>query len=168
MPIRLLAAAGILTILAACGLGAERSAPRPAPAATPAPTPQPSPAASADDPAIKAALAALPAPYDAANYANGRKVFAQCRTCHTVVKGAPNQVGPNLHGVFGRTAGTADAFAYSAAVKGSGIVWDAQKLDQWLTDPKAFLPGNRMAFAGVMKPDDRRDVIAYLKIESSK
>jgi cytochrome c len=169
MSVRLLAAAGLLTVLTACGPAAEKPAPPPVAApAAPAPAPAPPPAASADDPAITAALAELPAPYNGANYANGRKVLAQCRTCHTVVKGGPNQVGPNLHGLFGRTAGTAEKFAYSAAVKGSGIVWDAQKLDQWLADPKGFLPGNRMAFAGVRKPDDRRDVIAYLKIESAK
>jgi cytochrome c len=168
MSVRLLAVAGLLTLLSACGPAAEKPAPAPAAAPT-APAPAPAaPAASADDPAIAAALAELPAPYNEANYANGRKIFAQCRTCHTVVKDGPNQVGPNLHGVFGRTAGTVEKFNYSAAVKGSGIVWDAAKLDQWLTDPKGYLPGNRMAFAGVKKPDDRRDVIAYLKIESSK
>jgi cytochrome c len=162
MTIRLPAAAGLVALLVACGPTAEK----PAPAAPVAPPPVAT--ASADDPAIQSALAALPAPYNAADYANGRKVFAQCRTCHTVVNGAPNQVGPNLHGVFGRTAGAAEKFNYSDAVKGSAIVWSAEQLDQWLTDPKGFLPGNRMAFAGVKKPDDRRDVIAYLTIETSK
>lgn len=156
MTYRVLAAAALAVLMTACGPAAEK----PTPAASPAP------AAAAPDPVILAALAALPAPYNGADYANGRKVFAQCRTCHTLVAGGPNQVGPNLHGVFGRTAGTVAKFNYSAALKGSGIVWDADKLNAWLADPKGFLPGNRMAFAGVKQADDRRDVIAFLKIET--
>lgn len=155
----------VVGLVCACGPAAQK----PQPPATPSPAAPAAPAPSADiDPAIKAALDELPPPYNGADYANGRKVFAQCRTCHTLVAGAPNQVGPNLHGVFGRTAGTAAGFNYSAAVKGAGFVWQAEQLDQWLTDPKGFLPGNRMAFAGVKDADNRRDVIAYLKIETAK
>jgi cytochrome c len=157
--------------LAGCGPAEQKTAASPPPAAsTPAPSAPaaaPSPPAATLDPAIATALAALPAPYNAADYANGRKVFAQCRTCHTVAKGGPNQVGPNLHGLFGRKAGTAEKFNYSTAVKTSGIVWDAEKLDKWLTAPREFLPGNRMAFAGVRKENDRRDLIGYLKIETA-
>ena len=111
-------------------------------------------------------LAALPAPYNAADYENGRKVFNQCRSCHVLAAGGPNLVGPNLHGVFDRRIGTKPDYVYSAAAKEAGFQWDAAQLDGWLTDPRGFLPGTKMAFPGVKDPADRRDVIAYLLVET--
>lgn len=98
--------------------------------------------------------------------AAGQKVFNACKACHTIDAGGPNRVGPNLHGVFGRKAGMAAGFNYSPALKNSDVVWDEAKLDAYLKDPKATIPGNRMAFAGVKKDDQREDLIAYLRSQS--
>ena len=111
-------------------------------------------------------ITGLPAPYNAANYEAGRRAFGQCRSCHTIEAGGPNRVGPNLHGVFGREIGTNPGFEYSAAVQAADFTWDAAQLDRWLASPQTFLPGNRMAFAGVRSETQRRDLIAYLMVES--
>lgn len=116
----------------------------------------------------QAKIAALPAPYNAASYEAGRRVFAQCRSCHVIQAGAPHRVGPNLHAVFGREVGTAEGFTYSQAVQNADFVWDADQLDQWLQNPQTFLPGNRMAFAGVRDETQRRDLIAYLMVEAAE
>jgi cytochrome c len=136
-----------------------------APAAGPA---APAPAAPGPSPEDAKILASLPVPYNEGDLANGRRQFAKCRSCHVIEKGGDNRVGPALHGIFGRTAGTAAGFAYSPALKGAGFLWDGGKLDQWLADPKGFLPGNRMTFVGLKQEKDRRDVIAYIKVESAK
>ncbi|MBC7954098.1 MAG: cytochrome c family protein [Rhodospirillaceae bacterium] len=93
--------------------------------------------------------------------AAGEKVFTQCKACHTVQAGQ-NRVGPSLFGVVGRAAGAVEGFAYSPAMKGSGMTWTAETLDKYLTDPKAAIPGNKMVFPGLKKPEDRANVIAYL------
>ena len=113
-----------------------------------------------------AVLASFPAPYNAANLDNGKRRFAQCRSCHTLVAGGPNLVGPNLHGVFGREIASRPDFNYSQPAREANFVWDAQKLDQWLSDPRGFLPGTKMAFPGIKDANDRRDVIAYVMVES--
>lgn len=95
----------------------------------------------------------------------GEKVFAQCKACHTIEAGGPNRVGPNLHGVVGRKAGSAAGFNYSDAMKGAAA-WDEASLDKYLTDPKAAVPGNKMAFAGVKNEQARKDLIAFLKKNS--
>lgn len=158
-----LAAIACAAMLVACGQSAE-APPAPGPAGGPAP------AAVADGPDLaemQAAVAALPAPYNAASYENGQRVFAQCRSCHTIGAGEPNRVGPNLHGVFGREIGTVQGFTYSSAVQEASFAWDPAQLDNWLANPQSFLPGNRMAFAGVRDETQRRDLIAYLLIESA-
>jgi len=150
---RLVLAAALL-VLTACGDSGSSEAP--AAPARPAPTP-----------AEKAALlAALPAPWNQADPDNGRRVFARCRSCHTITEGGPNMTGPNLYGVFGRTAGTHENFRYSPAVKAAGFAWDAERLDHWLENPREFLRGNKMSFAGIPDAADRRDVIAWLKVET--
>jgi cytochrome c len=73
-----------------------------------------------------------------------------------------DRIGPRHRGVFGRKAGSVADFNYSAAVKGAGFSWDAAKLDAWLTNPQALLPGQRMNFR-VAKAEDRADIVAYLK-----
>lgn len=101
-------------------------------------------------------------PSRGADIAAGEAVFGHCKICHAVTAGTPSPVGPNLHGLFGRTAGTAPGFAYSPAMKNSGIVWDDDTLAKYLRDPRAFVPGNRMAFPGVTDPQQLADLLAYL------
>ncbi len=143
--------------LAACGDNA-------APAADAPPKAPPPPAPTEAEKA--AMLAALPAPYNAADLENGRRAFARCRSCHTITPGGPNMAGPNLYGVFGRQAGALDKYSYSHALRSAGFTWDADKLDHWLENPRTFLPGNKMTFAGLRDATDRRDVIAFLKVET--
>lgn len=152
---RTLVLPALLFALAACGPS------QPAPSA-PAPA---APEVSNEE--MQARIAALPAPYNEASYEAGRRVFAQCRSCHTIDAGGGNRVGPNLHGVFGREIGTAEGFTYSQPVQEASFVWDADQLDHWLANPQTFLPGNRMAFAGVRDETQRRDVIAYLMAETA-
>ena len=97
----------------------------------------------------------------------GKKVFNQCRACHVLDK-TTNRVGPHLGGVIGRKAGSVEGFSYSEAMKNSGITWDDESLEKYLKDPKGAIPGNKMAFAGVKKDDDLKNLIAYLKEETSK
>lgn len=112
----------------------------------------------AETPAGAAVAGAAPA----GDAAAGEKVFNQCKACHTLQQGQ-NRVGPSLHGVVGRKAGMVAGFNYSQPMKASDITWDAEKLDKYLADPKGFIPGNKMAFPGLKKPEDRANVIAYLQ-----
>jgi cytochrome c len=154
----------VVFMVAACGRQTDA---RPDGSATP-----PAPAVAATGPSpkeIAAALAGLPAPYNAADYENGRRLFAQCRSCHTLEAGGANRVGPNLHAMFGRAAGVAEGFRnYSAGLKGSGIVWDEASLDAWIENPRDVVAQSTMIYPGLRRPEDRRDVIAFLKIETSK
>ncbi|CAF3928831.1 unnamed protein product [Rotaria sp. Silwood2] len=98
----------------------------------------------------------------------GAKVFkTKCAQCHVVDKGAGNKQGPNLNGLFGRQTGQAAGFNYSDANKNKGITWGEDTLWVYLKDPKKYIPGTKMIFAGLKKEDERRDLIAYLK-ESTK
>ena len=94
--------------------------------------------------------------------AAGEKVFLNCKTCHSSEAGK-NMVGPSLHGVVGRKAGTIEGFSYSTANKGSGITWTEDKLFQYLESPQRVVPGTKMTYTGVKDHQQRADVIAYLK-----
>ena len=111
-------------------------------------------------------FAALPGIAAAQDADAGEKVFNQCKACHTIETGGPNRVGPNLHGIVGRASGSVETFKYSDAMKGAGLTWDEANLDKYLNDPKAAVPGNKMAFAGVKNEQARKDLIAFLKKNS--
>jgi len=96
--------------------------------------------------------------------AEGEKVFRrQCFICHTVEKGGPTKQGPNLFGVVGRKTGSVEGFRYTNANKSADITWSAETLDPYLTNPRKVIPGTNMAFAGLPKEDDRKNLIAYLQ-----
>lgn len=95
--------------------------------------------------------------------AAGEHVFIKCRACHMIGEGARNMVGPSLNGVVGRKAGTFPGYSYSAANKNSGLTWDAATLKLYLKNPRADVPGTKMAFPGLSSETDIDNVIAYLK-----
>jgi len=117
---------------------------------------------------IRSALAALlltgalavPA-FAEGDAANGEKVFRRCIACH-VIDQETNRLGPHLIGVYGRQAGSVDGYTYSEGFADADFVWDETTLDPWLADPKAMIPGAKMLLK-LAKPEDRADVIAYLK-----
>jgi cytochrome c len=97
--------------------------------------------------------------------AAGEKVFKKCTACHKVGEGAKNATGPLMNGIVGRAAGTIDGFKYSKALTdmaAAGLVWDEASMQAFLENPKVFMKGTKMSFAGLKKPDERAAVIAYL------
>ncbi len=152
--------------LAACG-GKKEEAAAPAAEAPAAEAAAPA-AAGADAGAATKVAADATDTLDGTKFADmkgdaaaGEKVFTQCKTCHVIEPGV-NRIGPSLAGIVGRKAGEVAGYSYSAANKGSGITWTAEKLYQYLEKPARVVPGTKMAFAGLAKGQDRADVIAYL------
>ena len=97
--------------------------------------------------------------------AAGEAVFKKnCAICHTTEAGK-NKIGPSLAGVVGRKAGSVPNYTYSEANKNSGATWDEQTLETYLQGPTKFIPGTKMIFAGLKNPDDRKNVIAFLKTQ---
>jgi cytochrome c len=93
----------------------------------------------------------------------GEQVFnTQCKACHSLEPGK-NGIGPTLHGLFGRKAGTVSGYSYSAAMKNSGVVWNEDTLKKYLADPHKFIPGDKMVFAGIKNEAQLDDLLAYLK-----
>jgi cytochrome c len=149
------ALAGVMT-LSACGdIRADET---PAPAAT-----ETAAAPAAADAAAPAADAGAKVEYASftTDAAAGEKVFALCRSCHVLEDGV-NRVGPSLYNVVGRASGQVAGFSYSDANKNSGVTWDEATLFEYLKDPKAFMPGTKMAFPGIKDDQDRANLVAYL------
>lgn len=145
----------------------ESAPPPPAETAAPASAPDVVPAAeTAEATEETAEFAGFPEPYASADYNRGRRIFTQCKSCHSITAGGPAILGPNLHGLFGREVGTKEGYAYSQALQDADFTWTPEKLEQWLANPRKFLPGNKMSFAGIRRPDDRTAVIAYIMAES--
>jgi cytochrome c len=112
-------------------------------------------------------VSTLPAPYSDADLAHGEALYnTQCKSCHTIEIGGKNLTGPNLYGVFGREAGAMADFNYSDAVLESGIVWSAEHVNEWLDNPRTYLRGTKMSFAGMREEQDRADVITWLMTET--
>lgn len=93
----------------------------------------------------------------------GLRLFNRCKACHNLTATARRRIGPNLDNLFGRQAGAVDGFKYSKALQEADFVWTEQNLNDWLAQPRTFLPGNKMAFAGLRKEQDRKDLMAYLR-----
>jgi cytochrome c len=110
---------------------------------------QPDAAEQTASPTVPAAADAPPA------------AFAQCRTCHSLEPGRA-MIGPSLHGVVGKPAASAPGFAYSNALKASGLTWDEKTLDAWLAGPNKLVPGSKMIFTGIADAAKRKQVIDYL------
>lgn len=102
------------------------------------------------------------APYAGADPERGRKLYLQCRACHTIEAGGRTLAGPNLHGMFGRQVAADSDFPYSQALREADFVWTPRALDAWITNPYVFLPGNRMSYAGMYRAEDRRHLIAWM------
>ena len=98
----------------------------------------------------------------------GRKLYLQCRACHSLKENEPHKIGPNLFKIIGSTAGSMKGYNYSDAFSKSEIVWTIENLDLWLEKPYEIIPGNKMVFSGMRKQEDRNDLIAYVYDETSE
>ena len=122
------------------------------------------PAASAAAPA--AAAEPLPVRLAKADVAKGQAAAKACTSCHAFEKGGPNKIGPGLWDIVNHAKGAHDGFKYSAAMQertAKGEKWSFDALDQFIANPKGYMPGTAMAYAGLKEPDRRADVLAYLR-----
>ena len=98
----------------------------------------------------------------AADPVKGQKVFKKCVACHSLQEGK-NKIGPSLYNLLGRKAGSVEGYKYSKVMKNSGVVWDEESLDKFLTKPRKFIPKTKMAFRGIKNKSLRDDLISFLK-----
>jgi cytochrome c len=98
-----------------------------------------------------------------ADLAHGQQIAQRCTQCHTWDKGGPNRIGPNLYGIIGRQPGTHEGFSFSSAMKNKEGAWTYSDLYLYMKRPAAYLPGNKMAFAGLPRSQDRIDLLAYMR-----
>jgi len=116
--------------------------------------------------AMSVAGVAFAADWEGGDATKGATVFKKCQACHTIEEGGPNRVGPNLHGILDRPAASHAGYNYSAAMKkkgADGLKWTEENLFVYLEKPQAFVPGTNMTFPGLKKPEDRKNLIAYLE-----
>ena len=92
----------------------------------------------------------------------GRKLYIQCRACHSLKPNETNRIGPSLYGIINHQAGSIEGYEYSEALKQSNVYWNLDNLDQWIEKPYEMIPGNKMVFSGMRKKQDRNDLIAYI------
>lgn len=105
----------------------------------------------------------LPVLLASADAGKGQSAAKKCAACHSFDKGGPNRIGPNLYGVVTRAKASHEGFAYSSALKGKGGDWSFEDLNGFITNPKGYVPGTIMAFAGVSSPKERADILGYLR-----
>ncbi|MGB5077669.1 MAG: cytochrome c family protein [Sphingorhabdus sp.] len=103
----------------------------------------------------------------AADVAKGEAIFKKCVACHTIAPGGANGIGPNLNAVLGKPAAGHAGFAYSDALKTKGGTWTFETMNEWLTNPKKYAPGNKMTFAGLGNPEERAAVLLYINSQGS-
>jgi cytochrome c len=101
---------------------------------------------------------------NAADPVKGKRVFKKCAVCHSVQAGK-NKIGPHLNNLVGRKAGSVKGYRYSKAMKNSGIVWDEESLDKFLTKPRKFIKRTKMSFRGIKKKSQRDDLISFFKLK---
>jgi len=97
----------------------------------------------------------------------GAKLYKRCQTCHTLNEGGKHKVGPNMWAIYGATAGQKEGFAYSKVMKESGVIWTDETLSAYIENPRKYMPGNRMSYAGLRKAEDRAAVLAYIKAQTT-
>lgn len=102
-----------------------------------------------------------------ADAAKGEEVFKKCASCHTINSGGANGIGPNLYATMGKKHGHVAGFAYSPGMLAKPGVWDFEGMNAWLKSPKKYVEGTKMSFAGLSKPEDRANIIAYLNAQGS-
>ncbi len=120
--------------------------------------------AGAEAPAVVVPIATLLATADPAK---GAEVFKKCASCHNVNQGGANGIGPNLYGIIGNKHAHSPTFAYSEGMKAMPGQWDFEAMNSWLIKPTAYVKGTKMNFAGLSKPEDRANIIAYLNTQGS-
>lgn len=108
----------------------------------------------------------IPALMQSANLANGESLVKKCTSCHSLEKNGPNRVGPHLWNVIGREKASIADYKYSPSLSSKGGVWDYESLFQMIHKPSRFVPGTKMSFAGLSKPQDVADVIEYLRVNA--
>ena len=144
------------TILLSACAEKQSSEPAPKPISTSSSTSSAQTDANSNEPVVKPKTS------------RGASLYKRCQVCHTLNEGGPHKVGPNLYGVFGSTAGSAEGFRYSKTMAESGLVWTDENLAAYINSPARFMPGNSMAFAGIRKDEDIALLLEYMREKTSE